>query len=55
MNVKEQSSNDINSKAYEQNRNSYGAVNRNRKQYILDGEMCAKQIEDELQVAQAML
>lgn len=47
---------------YEQNRNSYGAVNRNRKQYILDGEMpsdleikadeITKQIDEELKKAE---
>lgn len=54
-------SNIANNAVYEQNRNSYGAVNRNRKQYVLDEMMpgikekaddITKQIDEEIKKAE---
>lgn len=55
-------SNIANNVVYEENRNSYGAVNRNRKQYVLDEMMptgvkekadeITKQIDEEIKKAE---
>ena len=55
-------SNIANNQVYDANRNSYGAVNRNRKQYVLDEMMptnvkekadeITKQIDEEIQKAE---
>ena len=62
LEAQEDVSNIANNVVYEANRNSYGAVNRNRKQYVLDemmpstiqqkAEEITKQIDEEIKKAE---